>query len=102
MKNCVVGFPIALSYPHFYKSDPSLLERIDGMQPNTAEHESYFYINPQSGLPVDIAFRFQINMALQDLSPITNSERFADLTVPLLWFEIVSICDLLTFLKKRV
>ena len=79
-----------MSYPHFYKSDPSLLNAVDGLQPHADTHESYFYIQPKSGLPVDLAFRFQINMALQDVSPITNTEKFADLTLPLLWFEIVS------------
>lgn len=84
------GFPIALSYPHFYESDPSLLEKVEGLEPKKDIHESYFYIQPKSGLPVDLAFRFQINMALQDISSISNVEGFSNLVLPLLWFEIVS------------
>lgn len=84
------GFPIALSYPHFYQSDPSLLAAVEGLNPRQEEHESYFYIQPRSGLPVDIAFRFQINMALQDVSKIDHVDGFSNLVVPLLWFEIVS------------
>lgn len=94
----LTGFPIALSYPHFYKSDPSLLQAVEGLKPEQEKHESYFYIQPKSGLPVDLAFRFQINMALQDISSIANVERFANFVLPLLWFEIVSI----TFINSTI
>ena len=46
--SCYYGFPIALSYPHFMDADPSLLEEVDGSQPNRSQHESYFLINPVS------------------------------------------------------
>ncbi|XP_046741790.1 scavenger receptor class B member 1-like isoform X1 [Diprion similis] len=86
--DCYYGFPIALSYPHFYQSDPSLLNSVEGLTPNQKDHESYFYIQPMSGLPVDLAFRYQINMALQDISSYSGVEKFKDLVLPLLWFEI--------------
>lgn len=87
----VSGFPIALSYPHFYKSHPSLLEAVNGLKPDPKKHESYFYIQPKSGLPVDLAFRFQINMALQEIGHMARVEKFSNFVLPLLWFEIVSI-----------
>ncbi|XP_020280180.1 scavenger receptor class B member 1-like isoform X2 [Pseudomyrmex gracilis] len=86
--DCYYGFPIALSYPHFYQTDPSILEAVEGLNPKKELHESYFFINPKSGLPVDLAFRFQINMALQNIGHVTRVEKFADFTLPLLWFEI--------------
>ncbi|XP_012541119.1 scavenger receptor class B member 1 isoform X2 [Monomorium pharaonis] len=86
--DCYYGFPIALSYPHFYKSDPSLLEAIEGLKPTKEQHESYFYIQPKSGLPVTLASRFQINMALQTIGHMARVEKFSELTLPLLWFEI--------------
>lgn len=82
--DCYYGFPIALSYPHFYKSDPSLLEAVEGLEPRAEDHESYFFIQPQSGLPVDLAFRFQINMAFQDISGISRVQKFTDMVLPLL------------------
>lgn len=84
------GFPIALSYPHFYQADPSLQEAIDGLNPNSEEHESFFHIQPKSGLPVELATRFQINMALQDIGHMAHVEKFANMVLPMLWFEIVS------------
>ncbi|EFN65311.1 Scavenger receptor class B member 1 [Camponotus floridanus] len=98
--DCYYGFPIALSYPHFYKSDPSLLEAVEGLQPTKDLHESYFFIQPKSGVPVDIAFRFQINMALQDIGHMARVEKFSDLTLPLLWFEI-GMYDLPTKMRLR-
>nr|CAD7425436.1 unnamed protein product [Timema monikensis] len=82
------GFPIAVSFPHFYKADPDLLEAVDGCVPDPKKHESYFVIEPNSGLPVDVAARFQINMALGDISSISRVERFKDLVMPMLWSEI--------------
>ncbi|XP_071565626.1 scavenger receptor class B member 1 isoform X1 [Temnothorax nylanderi] len=86
--DCYYGFPIALSYPHFYKSDPSLLEAVDGLNPTKELHESYFFIQPKSGIPMDLASRFQINMALQNIEHMARVEKFSELTLPLLWFEI--------------
>lgn len=84
------GFPIALSYPHFYQSDPSLLEALEGLEPKKELHGSYFFIQPTAGLPVKLAFRFQINMALQNIENIARMEKFANFIFPMLWFEIVS------------
>ncbi|XP_044018311.1 scavenger receptor class B member 1-like isoform X2 [Aphidius gifuensis] len=86
--DCYYGFPIALTFPHFYKADPSLLNAVVGLEPRQDLHESYFIIQPKSGLPVDIAFRFQINMALQDIKAISNTDGFSNMVLPLLWFEI--------------
>ncbi|XP_053971681.1 scavenger receptor class B member 1-like isoform X1 [Hylaeus volcanicus] len=86
--DCYYGFPIALSYPHFYKTDPSLLEAVEGLNPRADIHESYAYVQPTSGLPVNLAFRFQINMALQNIGHMARVEKFANLVLPLLWFEI--------------
>ncbi|PSN32018.1 hypothetical protein C0J52_18110 [Blattella germanica] len=85
---CYYGFPIAVSYPHFYESDPALVEAVEGSVPDPARHESYFFIEPKSGLPLDVSFRFQINMALSDLSGTTRAARFKNMVLPMLWTEI--------------
>ncbi|CAK9816237.1 Scavenger receptor class B member 1 [Anthophora quadrimaculata] len=86
--DCYYGFPIALSYPHFYKADPSMLEAVEGLHPNPDLHESFAYIQPKSGLPIKLAFRFQINMALQNIKHMARVEKFENFVLPLLWFEI--------------
>lgn len=42
---------------------------------------------------MNLASRFQINMALQNIGHMERVEKFADLTLPLLWFEIVSTAN---------
>ncbi|XP_025830984.1 scavenger receptor class B member 1 isoform X2 [Agrilus planipennis] len=85
---CYYGFPIALSYPHFYKADPVVFEKTEGSKPDPEKHTSFFVINPESGLPLDVAVRMQINMALGSISTIANTERFSNMVLPLLWTEI--------------
>lgn len=43
---CQYGAPVYLSNPHFYQADPQLLETVEGLSPNPAEHETYFKIQP--------------------------------------------------------
>lgn len=86
--DCYYGFPIALSYPHFYKGDDILFSKVEGLTPNKEDHETSFWIQPSSGLPLDISSKFQINMALDDISGIKNADRFANMYLPLLWFDI--------------
>lgn len=43
-----LGFPIALSYPHFMDGNPSLRNSVEGMNPDPRLHTTYFVINPVS------------------------------------------------------
>lgn len=88
VRQCYYGFPIALSYPHFLDSDPVLSEYTEGSTPDRQKHETYFVVNPESGLPLDLAVRFQINMALGKIKSIANVDKFEDMVLPLLWTEI--------------
>lgn len=42
----VTGFPIALSYPHFYQADPNLISAVEGSHPDPEKHETFFIIQP--------------------------------------------------------
>lgn len=42
------GAPVYLSFPHFYKADPKLLDAVDGLKPTEKLHETYFKIQPVS------------------------------------------------------
>ncbi|XP_018562646.1 scavenger receptor class B member 1-like isoform X2 [Anoplophora glabripennis] len=88
VRGCYYGFPIALSYPHFLDGDESLTAKVNGSQPDPEKHKSFFIIQPDSGLPLQLAARFQINMALGSIGKMANCERFEDMILPLLWTEI--------------
>ncbi|XP_055908246.1 scavenger receptor class B member 1 isoform X2 [Eupeodes corollae] len=86
--DCYYGFPISLSYPHFMDSDPGLTNNVTGLKPNRSEHSSHFVIQPESGLPLELSVKIQINMHMRNVRSMNKVERFSDLTFPMLWFEI--------------
>lgn len=53
-----------------------------------------------SGLPVKLAARFQINLAMSDVRTMAHVDKFSHLTIPMLWFEI-ALYDLPERLEKR-
>lgn len=85
--DCYYGFPIGVSYPHFYQGDPALVEAVEGSFPDKQKHESHFYIEPRSGIPLDVMVRFQINMALGDLRGTPRAAKFSNMVLPMLWTE---------------
>ncbi|XP_065172223.1 scavenger receptor class B member 1-like isoform X3 [Atheta coriaria] len=88
VRQCYYGFPIALSYPHFLDSDDSLRNEVEGYTPDRRAHETYFVVQPKSGLPLEVAVRFQINMSLGKIGNVANVRQFEDMVIPLLWTEI--------------
>lgn len=44
----IVGAPIVMSFPHYYKADPVMLETIDGLHPKRENHEFYIDIQKAS------------------------------------------------------
>jgi hypothetical protein len=55
------GFPIGVSYPHFYQGDPALVEAVEGSYPDKAKHESDFYIEPVSSIGFNSFFCSKYN-----------------------------------------
>ncbi|CAH0385788.1 unnamed protein product [Bemisia tabaci] len=98
--SCYYGFPIALSYPHFLDCDPKLREVVEGLHPSPKKHGTSFIINPESGTPLKVTVRMQINMALGDLSAMAHTPQFSNMVLPLLWTEI-AMADLPTSLLAR-
>ncbi|CAG9770180.1 unnamed protein product [Ceutorhynchus assimilis] len=101
VRGCYYGFPIALSYPHFLDADKVLFDKVEsGLNPDPEKHRSEFVIEPKSGMPVNVAVRMQINMALGNIQNIANSEKFSNIVLPMLWMEI-GMYGLPTSLKIR-
>ncbi|EDW76211.2 uncharacterized protein Dwil_GK14781 [Drosophila willistoni] len=87
--DCYYGFPISLSFPHFMNGDVGLQENITGMKPDPEKHSTAFVIQPESGLPLSLSVKVQINMHFKDLSNFPQVSKFSHLTAPMLWFEIM-------------
>jgi len=48
VSSCRFGAPIFISLPHFYKADPSLLDQIEGLNPNDNDYNFSITLEPVS------------------------------------------------------
>lgn len=71
--------------------DEDLNKNVTGLNPNKTKHTSYFNVQPQSGLPLSLSAKIQINMHMRDVETMTKIKYFSYTTIPMLWFDIVSI-----------
>lgn len=46
--SCRYGAPVFISLPHFYKTDPSLLSQVQGLDPNEMDHSFSITLEPVS------------------------------------------------------
>ncbi|CAG7719469.1 unnamed protein product [Allacma fusca] len=88
VKNCQRGLPYIMSYPHFYDGDNSYRQNLVGMSPDEAKHQSYFIIEPVTGMIIESSQKYQVNV---DVKPFAHPDQglvggFKDSIVPLYWF----------------
>lgn len=84
---CRFGAPGFLSYPHFLDADPYFREKVNGMNPDRKKHQVYVRLEPITGVPLDVAARFQINLLLQPNEYINMYSDVPTIFFPMLWFE---------------
>lgn len=53
---CLSDIPTAVSFPHFYNSDPSLLLGVDGLKPDAKKHSSEIIFQPVNIYFIYISF----------------------------------------------
>lgn len=94
---------MAVSLPHYLRSDASFREKIVGLHPSEDKHDSHFGLQPQFGVPMNVKIRVQLNLIVESTRFNQKIKPFDGTATPLLWLEIVSrvllVCasDLLTF-----
>ncbi|KAM8716243.1 hypothetical protein ACLKA7_003171 [Drosophila subpalustris] len=84
---CRFDSPVFMSYPHFYNADQYYLDQVEGLQPNKEDHEFYMVVEPRTGIPLEVAARFQVNMLVEPIEGITLYTDVPRIFFPLIWFE---------------
>ena len=87
---CRFGAPIFMSQPHFYQADPYLLtqfKRKNTLKPEAEKHETALYVEPKTGLSVDVKARFQVNVLIEKVSKISIYSKLRKTYFPTVWFE---------------
>ncbi|XP_055922794.1 lysosome membrane protein 2 [Eupeodes corollae] len=85
---CYYNIPSAISFPHFFNADPSLIGNIDGLNPDVKKHGSEIVIQPQLGVPMRAFTRFQVNLLMGDISFNSEMSAFKNMVLPIFWLEI--------------
>ncbi|CAL7951353.1 unnamed protein product [Xylocopa violacea] len=84
---CQYSAPVYISFPHFYKADPSLLDAVHGLKPDPDVHRTYFKIQPKLGVPLEGLVRVQMNLKVERQPQIAIVSNFPDIVFPIMWIE---------------
>ncbi|XP_037825530.1 protein peste-like [Lucilia sericata] len=87
VSSCRFGSPVFMSYPHFYKADPFYLDQVEGLDPKHKDHEFYMILEPKTGIALEVAARFQVNMLVEPIPSLSLYENIPRIFFPLIWFE---------------
>ncbi|KAJ9578473.1 hypothetical protein L9F63_005293, partial [Diploptera punctata] len=87
VSSCRHGAPAFVSYPHFLDADSFYFNNIRGMNPDPQKHRFYLTLEPNTGIPLDVAARFQINLLLQPSDYIAMYYDVPTIFFPMMWFE---------------
>ncbi|XP_015598591.1 protein croquemort isoform X2 [Cephus cinctus] len=87
---CRYGAPGFVSLPHFHKADPILRDQVVGVNPDDEKHNFYIVLEPTTGIPIDVAARFQINILLQPSNFVSTFNDVPKIYFPIFWFNLKS------------
>ena len=83
--------PTFVSRPHFHLADPFYKEQFQfGIKSDEAVHESSFWIEPKSSIPVKVEMRLQLNILLRKVEGIEYLfKNLPEVMFPVFWFDSV-------------
>ncbi|XP_045204924.1 lysosome membrane protein 2-like [Mercenaria mercenaria] len=85
VENCHFGAPLIFSQPHFLNADPSIIHGVNGMHPNLEEHGTFIDIEPYTGAAFYAAKKLQINILLEKVDHIKQTESLTGTFLPVIW-----------------
>ncbi|KAL1139978.1 hypothetical protein AAG570_006955 [Ranatra chinensis] len=99
--SCRLGAPGFISFPHFLYGDAYYRNQVEGMNPDPDKHTLYLTLEPNTGIPLEVAARFQINLLLSPSDSISLYKNVPTIFFPMMWFEQrVTISETLSLMLK--
>lgn len=84
--------PIVASSPHFLNGDPKLLEKVLGLHPEEEKHDTFVYLEPNTGVLLEASKRLQFNIHVEPVDGFSQTSGLTPTPVPIMWVnEHVSI-----------
>jgi len=89
---CKAKSPVFVSRPHFYLADQSYLQQFqDGLSPDQEKHDSAFWLEPLSSIPLKVDMRLQLNVLVRKVEGIEYLfKNLPEVMFPVFWFESLS------------
>lgn len=82
---CRYDAPAYVSYPHFYLAHPSYAAAVNGMHPNKSIHDFTLSLASNTGIPLDVKARFQVNLLLHKDPKLDIYKDSRDIMMPVFW-----------------
>lgn len=85
--NACVPFnaPIVVSSPHFLNGDPILLKKVLGLHPDPKKHDTFLYVEPNTGALLQASKRLQFNIHVEPVKGFFQTSGLASTFVPIMW-----------------
>ncbi|KAM8853546.1 scavenger receptor class B member 1 isoform 2-T3 [Synchiropus picturatus] len=87
VSSCRSKSPVFISHPHFFNADPVLLDYVEGLNPTEDEHGLFIDIHPQTGVPLNVSIRLQLNLYVKEVRGFTETGKISEVVMPMIWFE---------------
>merc|ERR1719481_2163651 len=86
---CKMKSPAYISRPHFYMADPSYQKQFQyGVTPVQGKHDSNFWMEPKSSIPLKVDMKLQLNILLDKIEGIDYLfKNLQWVMFPVFWFE---------------
>ncbi|XP_076321091.1 scavenger receptor class B member 1-like isoform X2 [Tachypleus tridentatus] len=94
VSSCQYNAPAVVTYPHFLHADPAYASTVTGVKAVPEEHRMFIDIQPEMGIPMNVAARMQINIVFERIEGISFFENITSRTYfPIFWFSETAQLD---------
>ncbi|XP_013786982.1 scavenger receptor class B member 1-like [Limulus polyphemus] len=94
LSSCQFNAPAVVTYPHFLYADPAYAATVTGVKAVPEEHRMFIDIQPEMGIPMNVAARMQINIVFERIEGISFFDNITSrIYFPIFWFSETAQLD---------